>query len=302
MFTFAHLSDPHLAIVLPPRLASLMSKRALGYLSWRTRRKALHQPRILAALIAAIKQAETDHIAITGDLINISLPAEFAAARTWLESLGTGDRITLVPGNHDAYVRVPWSASLGLWSPYMRGDDAPLDSAEDFPIVRVREPAALLGLSSARPSAPHLATGALGRRQLENLEERLRALEQRGLFRIVLIHHPPVAGTVHRRAALVDGEAFAATIRRAGAELIVHGHMHRYSQRSLPTPKGEVPVIGVASASAGLMQAEVEPAQFHIYTVKHEGDRWRLHLAVHRLDADQLAFRCERRLSLTIPA
>jgi 3',5'-cyclic AMP phosphodiesterase CpdA len=77
MFTFAHLSDPHLAIQSAPGLRSLMNKRLLGYLSWRTKRRAIHETQVLAALTQAIKQAQTDHIAITGDLTNIALPAEF---------------------------------------------------------------------------------------------------------------------------------------------------------------------------------------------------------------------------------
>ena len=302
MFTLAHFSDPHLAIVTPPRLASLVNKRALGYLSWRARRKAIHETRVLAAITYAIKQAETDHIAITGDLINISHPAEFLEARRWLLSLGQGDQVTLVPGNHDAYVAMPWGTSLGCWSDYMRGDVGELESGDDFPTVRVRGPVALLGLSSARPSAPHLATGVLGRQQIEKLEDQLVELGRRGLFRVVLIHHPPVTGTVGKRAALVDGEAFAGAIRRSGAELILHGHMHRLSLRSLPTPKGEVPVVGVASASARSGHAHVEAAQFHLYELEREAESWRLHLAVQQLEPARLSFRCHRRIAFSIPA
>ena len=133
MFTFAHLSDPHLAIQSAPGLRSLLNKRLLGYLSWRTKRRAIHEMQVLAALTRAIKQVQTDHIAITGDLTNIALPAEFLEARRWLEEIGPPESVSLVPGNHDAYVGVPWSASLGLWAEYMRGDTGSMGSPADFP-------------------------------------------------------------------------------------------------------------------------------------------------------------------------
>ena len=302
MFTFAHLSDPHLAIQSPPRVRSLMSKRLIGYVSWRTKRRAIHETQVLAALTEAIKQAETDHIAITGDLTNIALPAEFLEARRWLEGFGPPERIMLVPGNHDAYVPVPWPEALGLWAEYMRGDDRPMDSTADFPTVRVRGPVAFIGVCSAHPSAPHLAVGSVGEAQLAELERRLVALGGENFFRVVLIHHPPVAGTVRRRASLIDGNRFAAVIGRAGAELILHGHTHRMSHRALPTPRGDVPVIGVASASARAQQAHRERAQFHLYTVARGARGWRLDLEIRALDEGALTFRPHRNLTVPIPA
>ncbi len=302
MFTFAHLSDPHLAIQSPPGLRNLMSKRLIGYVSWRTKRRAIHETQVLAALTKAIKQAETDHIAITGDLTNIALPAEFLEARRWLEEFGPPDRITLVPGNHDAYVGVPWPAALGLWAEYMRGDNEPMASTADFPTVRVRGPIAFIGVSSAHPSAPHLAVGSVGEAQLAELERRLAELGGENLFRVVLIHHPPVPGTVKRRASLLDGHRFAAAIGRAGAELILHGHTHRMSHRALATPRGPVPVIGVASASARAQHAHREQAQFHLYTVAREADGWRLDLEICALDESALSFRLHRKLTVPVPA
>ena len=301
MFTFAHLSDPHLAIQSAPGLRSLMNKRLIGYVSWRTRRRAIHETQVLAALTQAIKQAETDHIAITGDLTNIALPAEFRESQRWLQEFGPPERITLVPGNHDAYVGVPWAQSLGLWTEYMRGDDGPMASTADFPSVRIRGPVAFVGVSSAHPSAPHLAVGSVGEAQLAELEKRLSELGRSGLFRIVLIHHPPVPGTVKPRASLVDGARFAAAIARAGAELVLHGHMHRMSQRAIDTPRGAVPVIGVASASARAQHAHREQAQFHLYRVSREDGRWHLELEIRALEESALAFRMQRRLSLPVP-
>src|SRR3546814_1850649 len=91
----------------------LAGKRAFGFLSWNLRRKAIHDGPVLPALVADLRQAAPDHVAVTGDVTNISLPKEFARAGGWLEGLGTPQDVTVVPGNHDAYVAVPWDQSLG---------------------------------------------------------------------------------------------------------------------------------------------------------------------------------------------
>ena len=102
----------------------------------------------------------------------------------------------MVPGNHDIYVRSVQQAPAKYWADYMRGDDG----LDRFPFVRRRGNVALIGLSTALPTAPLLATGRLGNRQLARL---LEILDQtRGSFRIVLIHHPPLTHRYLRR--LVD--------------------------------------------------------------------------------------------------
>lgn len=116
MFILAHLSDPHVPTRLAPGVAALMSKRLLGYLSWRYRRSRIHRREVLDALERDLDDQRPDHVAVTGDLVNISLPAEFANAAEWLGGLGRCERVTVVPGNHDAYVSVPWTQSWALWA------------------------------------------------------------------------------------------------------------------------------------------------------------------------------------------
>ncbi|MFX7212897.1 metallophosphoesterase, partial [Acinetobacter baumannii] len=77
----------------------------IGYLNWKRKRHMVHRREVLGELVADMHAQQPDHIAVTGDLVNIALPLEFAEARRWLESVGTPEDVSLVPGNHDAYVR-----------------------------------------------------------------------------------------------------------------------------------------------------------------------------------------------------
>ena len=128
MFALAHLSDPHLSPMPRPRLVELMGKRAVGYFNWRSNRGAHHSPDFLSALVADLKHRGFDHLAVTGDLVNLGLPDEYALARRFLESLGPGDRVSMVPGNHDAYVRGTALLHIDLWKDYIAGDEPAQDS------------------------------------------------------------------------------------------------------------------------------------------------------------------------------
>ena len=114
-FTLAHLSDPHLPPLPRPRLRDLAGKRALGYLNWTRNRHKFHRRDVLDALVSDMQAQAPDHIAVTGDLVNLALEAEFAPALAWLESVGTPDRVTVVPGNHDAYVRATRHRFAEAW-------------------------------------------------------------------------------------------------------------------------------------------------------------------------------------------
>ena len=124
MYTLAHLSDPHVPPLARPAVGDLMSKRLLGYLSWQKRRRQIHRLDVLESLTDDLSAQRPDHVVVTGDLVNISLPAEFETALRWLDRLGPADRVTVVPGNHDAYVRVPRAQGWDLWAEYMGSDEA----------------------------------------------------------------------------------------------------------------------------------------------------------------------------------
>ncbi len=295
--TFAQLSDPHLSTLDGVRWRELANKRLLGYLSWRRRRRAEHRGEVLEALRRDLGQTRPEHLVITGDLTHIALPDEFRQARTWLESLGSPRAVTVVPGNHDAYVSVPWTLGLSLWEPYLVADEAlggvRADTAETvFPALRVRGPVAFIGLSSARPSPPLLATGRLGASQLQRLDALLEQTGRQGLFRVVLLHHPPVPGEEKWRKRLTDAAQLCAVIARQGAELVLHGHRHRSVQSRIEIPGTHVPVFGIPSASSiGLRTGHA--AQYHIYRVRESGAVWQIELEVRGYSAEKAMFVAE---------
>src|SRR5260370_4592831 len=178
-FTLAHLSDPHLPPLPAARLRDLLGKRALGYLNWTRNRHKYQRREVLDALVSDMQAQAPDHIAVTGDLVNLALEAEFAPSRAWLESVGAPDRVTVIPGNHDAYVRVTKHRFAEAWGSYLDGDGAP-GGGVPFPSLRRRGPLALISVSSAVPTPPLMATGWLGRVQRREVPRMLAGGSRRG--------------------------------------------------------------------------------------------------------------------------
>jgi len=266
MIALAHLSDLHATPVRIANPLDFTGKRLLGWLSWRVRRGRAHRPEVLAALADDLRVQRPDHVVVTGDLTNVACADEFPAARQWLARLGDARRVSVVPGNHDAYVAVPRQSSWDCWSEYLRSDDGG-DAAATFPTLRVRDGLALVGVCSAHPTPPLLASGRVGPAQLERLDKRLAALADSPLCRVLLIHHPVTAGAVSRRRALDDAEALRGVLARSGVDLVVHGHGHRTLFGQVPGPQGPIPVVGVRSSSEVGSRPE-KRAQYHVYEIE----------------------------------
>ena len=272
MFRIAHLTDPHVGPLPRPHLKSLLNKRITGYVNWARGRRAAHDMDILATLVSDIRDQNPDHIACTGDLCNIGHASEWPTSRIFLEGLGPPEAVSFVPGNHDAYVEGSLEGLLAEIAPWTRGDDGEVCR---FPYLRRRGSVALVGLSSAIPTLPFVASGKIGSKQTEAAERALDALGREKLFRVVMIHHPPHVGGAQPGRNLIDARRFEAMIGRVGAELIIHGHNHVGSIAFLMGPHSTIPVIGAPSASAR-GGALTHRAGYHLYCIEADETGFRL--------------------------
>ena len=332
-YTIAHLSDLHVTPVRVTNPLALLNKRILGWLSWTLRRQRLYRSEVFRTLITDLHQQLHDAVVVTGDIANISLEDEFPAAVSWLRQLGSPEKVFIIPGNHDAYIPLSYEQSWKHWEAYLQSDSEFQTSvawastvppersvkrveggAKDslisdcnaerilFPTVRVRGPVVLIGVNTAFPPASWLdANGSIGPQQLERLEQLLRQFSMTNLCRIVLIHHPPDA-EVGARRRLIDTAAFCEILQRTGAELVLHGHLHRTMLRSIPGPTRPIPVVGVRSSSAVGPQPK-KRARYHLYHIKRNDDepdnsRFHIRMAVRAYDATAHRFVNKKELML----
>ena len=268
-FRIAHLSDPHLPPAPFPAGREWRLKRFMGWVNWNRSRRRIADADMLARLVADLRAQNPDHVAMTGDAVNLALRSEFARAGVWMATLG--EDVSFTPGNHDAYVTDALAPLRETFAPWTEG--------YRFPYLKRRGEVALIGLNSGVPTLPFLATGRLGAAQLEALRALLK--DTSGLARVVMIHHPPMrGGKAPRLRGLDDARDFEAVIAEAGAELILHGHTHRAMAHALPSAatrnaEGYTPVLGAPSASARAPDA-AHRACYYLIDLEKDGAQWRV--------------------------
>ena len=272
MFRLAHLSDVHLAPLPAVTWRQLASKRMTGYVNWQRGRGKSMGRAVLDTLTDDLLAGAPDHVAVTGDLTNLGLPAEILAARDWLASLGDVHRVSVIPGNHDAYVRGSLERATEAWSDFMGGERI---EGRPYPFLRRIGPLAVIGCSSAEATPPFLAAGPFRARQAARLRVLLLRAGREGLFRVVMIHHPPVRGAIRTGKRMLGISHFQRSIGAGGAELVLHGHTHLPTQMAIDAPFGSVPVIGVAAG--GQAPGGHRPAaRYNLFEIDGEPGAWRV--------------------------
>lgn len=257
----AHCSDLHLLSHDGARWLELANKRWIGAMNLLSSRSRHYHVAAFETMVEDMNALGIDHVLCTGDVTNLALRREFEFAKGKFDKLANGPvGVTVIPGNHDAYVAegVPlFQEMFGAYATTDPGWEWAEDHRHDaddilhWPIVRVRDDVALIGLSTSRATPWFTAYGKVGHGQLERLAMVLSDPRLAGKVRIVAIHHPPAGKRATSRIrGLRDHTEFAHVIGEHGAELIVHGHEHQDLTEVLPGPGGAmVPVRGIASGT-----------------------------------------------------
>ena len=275
----AHVSDTHVLSRAGVKLTRILfDKRITGYANLLLKRGRVYRREHLLAVFAAVAAARPDHLVITGDVTNLSLEPEFEEARALLGDLPRSIEVSVVPGNHDTYVPAAYHARrfafhLGAYL----GSDLPELAvalpAGHFPFVKLRGPVALVGLSSAVPRPPFVASGRIGEAQLGALVRVLAHPEVARRTPVVLVHHPPVnpAGRLNvLRDGLLDAAALRSALAPLRGGLVLHGHLHERRRRRLCTASGALDVIGAGGAAVD-HPSPVRMAGFNVYRIGEEG-------------------------------
>lgn len=282
----AHCSDLHLLSHDGAKWLELANKRWIGAMNLISNRSRHYHVAAFDDMVADLNALGIEHVLCTGDVTNLALRREFEFARGKFDALTNGPiNVTVIPGNHDAYVAEgvglfaelfgPFAATDAGWE-WTADDRAPSDHENDligdaprWPIVRIRGELALVGLSTSRQTAWFTAYGVVGEGQLARVGRVLADPRLAGKARVVAIHHPPAGPRAKSWIrGLRDHDAFAKVIADAGADLIVHGHEHRDMTEVLVGPGGSnVPVRGVVSGTY-LHDKPAKTSRYRIFEIE----------------------------------
>jgi 3',5'-cyclic AMP phosphodiesterase CpdA len=228
----AHLSDLHL---LEPHVErrSLCDRIRLGYLSLLRPIDSAARIRRAKAALARAREQGFDQLVISGDLTEDGEAAQFEElARVLSESGIDPGKITLVPGNHDAYSdpRELEHAFAGPLRPY-----APTSAGKAGKVIDLGD-TVLLPVSTAVHQHWASSWGYIEDAGFEQLERRASdpGISKRAM--VVVQHHAPMR---HPIAALqwVDGlrgyGRLLALLSKVRGVQVLHGHLHRAITRVL---------------------------------------------------------------------
>lgn len=279
MFRIAHISDLHVLSRTHAQWRHIVfNKRITGYANLIMHRGRVHRRDYLIAVLSAAA-AEADHLVVTGDVTNLSLEHEYEEALALLQSAAKRVEVSVVPGNHDIYL--PSVHREGRFphhfGSFMQSDLPHLSCdlpAGRFPFVKLRERMAIIGLSSAIPRPPFVASGYLGRAQREALQAVLAHPEVRRRTPVVLVHHPPVDSRprlVQLRDGLVDAHELRNVLAQTASGLVLFGHLHVRVRCFLETPGSRFDVIGASGAALDHPDESVR-AGLNLYSVDDDGN------------------------------
>ena len=246
----AHCSDLHLLSHDGARWLDLANKRWIGAMNLLSNRSRHYHVAAFEDMVEDLNAAGHRSRAVHRRRHE---PRARAGVRVRARRSSTGSRsapthVTVIPGNHDAYVAEGVPLFAEMFAPYATTDrgwawteddrDGAADDDLHWPIVRVRGELALIGVSTSRADAvvhrlrPDRRRPARAPAPASLVDARLR-----GKVRLVAIHHPPAGKRAQSRIrGLRDHAAFAEVIAETGADLIVHGHEHRDMIEALAGP------------------------------------------------------------------
>jgi len=182
------------------------------------------QPPVVEALVELARQQRPDLLLLSGDITQRARPAQFRAARAFMDRLGAP--LLAVPGNHDIPLFDLWTR---LRRPYARhlaafgAELEPVHCSSDLMVLCVNTTRAWRHIQ-----------GEVSALQIERVARRLEGATAEQL-RVVVVHQPVAVTRAEDVVNRLRGHAAAAQRwAAAGADLVMGGHIHLPYVLALP--------------------------------------------------------------------
>ena len=174
------------------------------------------QGAVVEALGVLAHQLRPDVVVLSGDITQRARPAQFRAARSFVDRLGAP--VLAVPGNHDIPLFDLWAR---LRSPYGRYSAA--FGADLEPVHRSAE-LLVVCINTTRPWRHK--DGEISAMQIDRVA-RLVAQADPAQLRLVVVHQPIAVTRAEDEPNRLHGHAAALQPwAEAGADLVMGGHIH----------------------------------------------------------------------------
>jgi len=167
----------------------------------------------------AVAREKPDAVVCTGDITQRAKHSEYAAARDWFAGLGVP--VALEVGNHD----MPYYNPIERFcTPFKRYEQlaAAVTTPLQLPGIAFVSLLTTVPAQTRFPWSDGVVTDAALAQTLDHLE----ALSDDPRLKIVTCHHPLMAGPPGSPNPTIKGDHAFAELARAGADIVLSGHVH----------------------------------------------------------------------------
>ncbi len=174
------------------------------------------QPQVVEALVELAAQQRPDVVVLSGDITQRARPAQFRAAKAFVDRLGTP--VLAVPGNHDIPLFDLWARLRRPYARYIAAFGTDLEPVH-------RSPDLLVVCVNTTRARRH-KNGEISALQVARVTRLLQDAGP-GQLRVVVVHQPVAVTLAEDVRNLLRGHA--AALQRwavAGADLVLGGHIH----------------------------------------------------------------------------
>ena len=267
----SHISDIHLPITLKPNFRDLLNKRLFGFINHSSNRKKIHDIENVKMIFDDILKNPDGHTILTGDIVNLSLRSEFELASDFLGGYFPKEKLSIIPGNHDYYVKCDYEDSMYMLRRYTENNTS-YSQASPFPYLKLFNDIAIIGISTAVVSPPLMSWGRVSKTQLDVIAEILRSLSKDNYFIVLLLHHPLHEFGFLNFKGLLNKNSLIEVLKEFDINLILHGHLHTESQKKIFLNEVNVPCFGAPSTS----KENKGKLSFLKYDIDKVNDKWNL--------------------------
>lgn len=272
-----HISDIHIFALSSLRPQRFLNKRLLGGANLLLRRRKSHSTALVQQAIKQLNELKVDHVAISGDITNLALEEEFALASNVISTIeGAPQSVSIVPGNHDAYIKDATQKRLfeHTFAHYLKSDlpEYQLDSGYPF-CHMLHDSVALIGLNSAIPTPYFISGGRVDERELRALLQILEDDRLKNRFVVVMVHHhllpfPHSRSEIPRRMA--NAPELLNILRKKDVGLAIHGHNHYFQTHTLPHlhGMGDLVISEAGSTSVTHIHNPMKAGKFNVINIE----------------------------------
>ena len=201
-------------------------------------------PEVGAALLEIAPRLEVDAVVVSGDLTQRAQPAQFEAARQFIDSLPEVPRL-VIPGNHDVALYRLWERFFQPYALYQRHIDERLDLVMQVGSV------CMVGLNSTSPRRT-VSNGRIHKDQLAFCRRAFQDVPTSTARIVVAHHHFAPAPDYLKDQTMPQSRRAIVTFEDLGVEMILGGHLHRaYIGNSLDFYPGEHRDRGITIVQCG---------------------------------------------------